>query len=194
MEKKNEIDKEYDEIIKEYEDLRGEIKQKIELHNSLATFMITTVVAILAFALKSDNSLLYLLPFAIIIPISMRITYFRTALVKISAYIIVYIEDKINGLNWETRNTHLTNINHNNLYNNLTISHYYEGMVLSIVCYALYFFNYVKDNIIDFQSIILLIIPLLLVLWEFVITKRIMSFDQERDEWIRKWKDFKNSN
>lgn len=47
-------------IMKEYEDIRGEIKQKIELHNSLITFMITTVVAVLAFALERNNSALYL--------------------------------------------------------------------------------------------------------------------------------------
>lgn len=50
-------------IIREYEDLRNEVKQKIELHNSLITFMITTVIAVLAFALESKNTLLYLLPF-----------------------------------------------------------------------------------------------------------------------------------
>ncbi len=34
-------------IIKEYETLRAEMLRKIELHNSLITFMITTVVALL---------------------------------------------------------------------------------------------------------------------------------------------------
>ena len=92
--------KAHDNVIKEYEDIRGEIKQKIELHNSLIMFMITTVVAVLAFAVQGDNSILYLLPFGIIIPTSMRITYYRTAMAKLSAYIIVYIENKIKGLNW----------------------------------------------------------------------------------------------
>ncbi len=181
-------------IIKEYEDLRGEIKQKIELHNSLSTFMITTVVAILAFALESDNSLLYLLPFAIIIPISMRIAYFRIALLRLSGYIIVYIENRINGLNWETRNSEFVNTNYNSIYNNLTISHYYEGAILGIVCYILFFFDYIQCNIINFKTVVFLVIPLFLVLWEFIITKRIMSFNKERNEWINKWKDFKNNN
>lgn len=38
---------EQDNIVKEYEELRSEIKQKTDLHNSLVTFMITTVVAVL---------------------------------------------------------------------------------------------------------------------------------------------------
>jgi len=180
-------------IIKEYEELRGEVKQKIELHNSLITFMITTVVAVLAFALESDNSLLFLLPFGIIIPISMRVTYYREAMVKLSAYIIIFIEDKIEGLNWETRNTQLININHNNLYDNFTISHYFEGIILSIVCYVLFFVDFLKENIMCFQTIVYLVIPFLLVIWEIVITKRIITFNNQKNEWIKKWKDFRDS-
>ena len=82
--------KAHDNVIKEYEDIRGEIKQKIELHNSLIMFMITTVVAVLAFAVQGDNSILYLLPFGIIIPTSMRITYYRTAMAKLSVYYCIY--------------------------------------------------------------------------------------------------------
>lgn len=185
---------EQENMIKEYEDLRGEIKQKIELHNSLITFMITTVVAVLAFALESNNIILYLLPFGIIIPISMRITYYRTAMAKVSAYIVVYIEDKLEDLNWETRNTQLINENQGRLYDAFTISHYYEGIILSIVCYALYFWYYIKDKPINSQTIVRLFIPFLLVIWETVITKRILTFNKERNEWIKVWKNFKDSN
>lgn len=181
-------------ILKEYEDIRGEIKQKIELHNSLITFMITTVVAVLAFALERNNPALYLLPFAIIIPISMRVTYYRTAMVKLSAYAIVYLEDKLDGINWETRNVQLINSNLNKLFDKLTISHYYEGMILGIVCYLLYLINYLKWKTIDIQTIVLLIMPALLVLWEGLITKRIVTFNEEKNEWIKIWKDFKNNN
>lgn len=181
-------------VLKEYENLRSEIQHKTELHNTLVTFMITTTIAVLAFALEGNNTLLYLLPFGIIIPLSMRITYYRTAMIKLSAYVIVFIEDRIEGLNWETRNTKLINANKNCLYDNFTISHYYEGIILSIICYILYFGDYIKDKTIDFQTILYLIMPLLLIIWEIVITKRIMTFDKEKNEWIKKWKDLKNNN
>lgn len=135
-----------DNVIKEYEDIREEIKQKIELHNSLIMFMITTVVAVLAFAVQGNNSILYLLPFGIIIPTSMRITYYRTAMSKLSAYIIVYIENKIKGINWETCNNELINSVHNNIYDNFTISQYYECMILSFICYSLYLSDYCKGK------------------------------------------------
>lgn len=185
---------EQENIVREYEDLRNEIKQKIELHNSLITFMITTVVAVLAFALERENTLLYLLPFGVIIPISMRITYYREAMVKLSAYIIIYIENEIEGLNWETRNTQLINVDKNSLFDKFTISHYYEGIILSIVCYILYFIDYIKDNVISVRMIIYLVLPFLLVIWEAVITKRIITFNKQKNEWIKKWKDFRDNN
>lgn len=185
---------EQENIIIEYEDLRNEVKQKIELHNSLITFMITTVIAVLAFALESKSILLYLLPFGIIIPISMRITYYREAMVKLSAYIVIYIEKEIEGLNWETRNTQLINVDKKSLYDKFTISHYYEGIILSIICYILYFVEYMKENIMSFRTLICLILPFLLVVWEAVITKRIVSFDKQKNQWIKKWKDFRDNN
>lgn len=57
-------------MIKEYEELRCEIEQKIGIQNSLIMFMITAVIAVLAFAVEGNNSILYLLPFGIIIPTS----------------------------------------------------------------------------------------------------------------------------
>ncbi len=185
--------KEQEGIIKQYEDLRNEIKQKIELQNSLVTFMITTVIAVLAFALDSKNTILYLLPFGIIIPISMRITYYREAMVKLSAYIVIYIEDKIEGLNWETRNAQLVNVDNNNVYDNLTISHYYEGIILSFVCYLLYVFDYIKDKTINLQVVIYSLVPIVFLIWEAVITKRIACFNKQRNRWLEKWKDFKSS-
>ena len=44
--------------IKEYDNLRNEINQKIELHNTLLTFTITTTVAVLTFALSQNKTIL----------------------------------------------------------------------------------------------------------------------------------------
>lgn len=180
-------------IIKEYETLREEMLQKIELHNSLITFMITTVVALLTFSLTQHEPLLYLLPFCIIIPITMRVTYYRTMMVKLSAYIIVYLEKDIKGLEWETRNTRFVNSEDNHLYNNLTISHYYEGFLLGLVSYGLYVYNFMQNKSIDCSVIILTLLPLILVIWEWIITKRISYFHKEKNKWIREWENFRNN-
>lgn len=182
-----------DEVIKEYEILREEMLQKIELHNSLITFMITTVVALLTFSLTQDEPLLYLLPFCIIIPITMRVTYYRTMMIKLSAYIIVYLEKEVKGLKWETRNTLFANSEDKQLYNDLTISHYYEGFLLSIVSYSLYVYTLTNGKKLNCEVIVCAILPIILVIWEWIITKRISCFHKEKNKWIREWENFKNN-
>ena len=177
-----------DVLLKEYESLKSEINQKIELHNSLTMFMITTVIAILAFALESDNSLLYLLPFGIIIPVSMRIAYYRTAMVKLSAYISVFIEKRIKELNWETRNMHFVNKGENKLQNCFTISHFYEGLILSMICCVLFFLSYLNNNPASLCIILWTIFVLFLVAWEILITLRIKGIDKEKNDWIKSGK------
>ena len=172
-------------IIKEYDGLRNAITQKIQLHNSLTTFMITSVIAILAFALKSNNILLYLLPFGIVIPISMRIAYYRSGVGKLSAYIITYIEKNIEGLNWETRNYNLIKENKNNFLWNITSAHYYEGLIISIICYLLYSIDYIKNK--GMKDVWGIVIPFTLVIWEILITKKIASIHDEKEKWIKKW-------
>lgn len=181
-----------DVLLKEYESLKSEINQKIELHNSLTMFMITTVIAILAFALESGNSLLYLLPFGIIIPVSMRIAYYRTAMVKLSAYISVFIEKRIKELNWETRNMHFVNKGESKLHNFFTISHFYEGLILSLICCVLFFLNYLNNNPASLYIILWTIFVLFLVAWEILITLRIKGIDKEKNDWIKKWENSEN--
>ena len=123
----------------------------------------------------------------------MRITYYRTMMVKLSAYIIIYLEKDIKGLEWETRNTRFVNSEDNQLYNNLTISHYYEGCLLGLVSYGLYVYNFTHNKSLDCSVIILALLPLILVIWEWIITKRIAYFHKEKNKWIREWENFRNN-
>lgn len=70
--------------VKEYDMIRAEIMQKIELHNNLSTITITTCVAVLSFAFFQNHAFLYLLPFCIVIPMSLRISYYLSAMAKLS--------------------------------------------------------------------------------------------------------------
>lgn len=90
-------------MIKEYENLRNEILQKIQLTNTLLNFAVTTAVAILAFAveLETQNALLFLVPFCVLIPTSVRIKYYRNSMARISAYMNVFLEEKIEGFDWD---------------------------------------------------------------------------------------------
>lgn len=177
-----------DNLIREYESLRNEINQKIDLVNTLTTFTLTTAVAILTFALAKDNALLFLLPFCIIIPMYERISYYRSAMVKLSAYMIVFLETKIEEFNWETRNTYLMDIIGETDNTIVLRAGYYEGVVISLVCYVLYFCNQFKGKNLSIILILQLLIPFLLVVWMLFIVKHINDIDGEKQAWIKKWK------
>lgn len=172
----------------EYKSLRSEINQKIDLVNSLTTFTITTVVAILTFALTKENALLYLLPFCIIIPMYIRIAYYRSAMVKLSAYMIVFLEPQIEAFNWETRNAHLMEGIKEKKKTIVLRAGYYEGVVSSAICYILYFQDHIKGKDIDILLMLQLFIPFLLVVWMLFIVKHINDIDSEKQEWIKEWK------
>lgn len=180
-----------DGMITEYKILRDEINQKIDLVNSLTTFTLTTVVAILTFALMRKNPLLYLLPFCIIIPMYMRISYYRSAMVKISAYMIIFLEDEIEDINWETRNTYLMDNIERKDGSIVLSARYYENFVLSIICYILYIYNYISGKEINITSIIYILAPSLLVIWIWHIVRHINDIESEKKEWIKEWEKVK---
>lgn len=179
----------------EYDNLRNEINQKIELHNKLLTFTITTTVAVLTFALSQNRTILYLVPFCILIPMSMRIAYYRSALSKLSAYIIVFLEKDLYGIKWETRNAALIeeylNKKKKKDINNYTVLRYFECLILSIICYVFYIIDYVKDKEINAIVVLNVLWPLLFVIWEVLITKRINSADKDKRKWIKRWNELK---
>lgn len=179
-------------LMKEYQNLRNEITQEINLHNTLLTFTITTTIAIFAFifAQEAITPYLFLLPLCIIVPISMRIAYYRTSMAKISAYLIVYIESQIPEINWETRNrTAINKITKpkNKSFKHYTLLRYFECLLLCIICYTLFMIFYVVQNDFSWLTIINLLWPLIFVVFECFVTKQICSVHKEREKWIEIW-------
>lgn len=190
--------KETSNIYNEYNSIKTEIQNKIELHNNLITFTITTVVAVLAFAFSQSNPFLFLLPFCIIIPMSLRIAYYRLALSKLSAYLIVFIEPELNSCKWETRNYLIIDKNNRNnkdkiksLRNSITMN-YYDCLILGIISYVLFLYHYLSD--IEFGTLVIINIiwPLILIIYELMVTVRINSADKKKTYWIIRWSEQKH--
>ncbi|NSG94117.1 hypothetical protein [Blautia faecis] len=176
-------------IYKEYDMLHQEIEQKISLQNNLLIFMITTTVTIITLAIKSDSLLLYLFPFFIIIPITSRIAYYRMAMAKISAYMIVFLEPKLNGISWETRNVQFLRRYNSGKRNDRKIQlDYYECPVLGVICYLLYLLNYEQLNINNLKDGIMIFGPALLVFMVIHMTYKINSLDRSREKMIDAWR------
>ncbi|MBQ7266477.1 MAG: hypothetical protein IJS61_10340 [Firmicutes bacterium] len=136
----------------EYDYLRAEINQKIELHNKLIMFTITSAVAVLAFIFESPNQehdlIVYLIPWFIILPMSNRVAYYRNAMAKISAYMIVFLEKEEKSMNWETRNQQLTKpLEKHNIFKRKTnlLLKDCECLIVGIACYFLYLYMFSKE-------------------------------------------------
>lgn len=173
---------------KEYDTLRAEVLQKIELHNKLIMFAITTTVAILAFAFSQENAYVFLLPFCVIIPVSLRVIYYRSAMVKISAYIAVFIESKNEDYNWETRNHKINTSVNNNITKVLRSNINYDCLILSISCYILFVVRcFEMASTMNFGFWINIIGPILLVIVEFLLSIKGNKLYKTKQYWIDKW-------
>lgn len=182
------------QLLKEYEILRKEIDNKIALHNSLLTFTITTTVAILTIAASAKITIINLLPFCVIIPMAARIAYYRTAMAKLSAYIIVFLEPELTGISWETRNYAFSQ-KHGGLSHKPEkyFLRYYECLFLSLMCYALFLVNYIPTAQFDFWAVFWGLCPVFLVAWVWYLTGQLNRVDQDRQALIESWQEIKQA-
>lgn len=175
----------------EYSHVKNEINQKIELYNSLLTFTITTTVLIISYGVSESATWLFLVPFFIIIPMSIRIKYYRGAMSKLSAYLIVFLESEDNDFNWETRNEKLlerNNLNKND--NNPLMKLYsYECLILCIACYILFLIYYFIEYQVNTYNFLISLLPISLIIWEYFITKEMNKIST--GNWKKKWEDIK---
>ncbi len=107
---------------------------------------------------------------------------------KISAYMNVFLEEKIEGFDWETRNVLLDEKNMNKKYDFLRNT---ECLFIGVVCTGLYFYYYImyKQQI---CKIIDVALPIIFLSIEIFITFRRKSFVKERKKWISEWQKLKN--
>ena len=181
----------------EYSSLRDEIQKKIDLHNKLITFTITTAVAIIAFVYNQKNPYMLLMPLFVILPLSSRVAYYRNSISKMAAYLIVFYEEDIEDLCWETRNFNIVTSNRNTTISklaNFVIMHYYDCIAITIACCSLFiyrFFAQKAENMSVFTIVKGLIIPLMAIVYELYITIRINKSDTAKLKWIKTWENEK---
>lgn len=175
------------DITEEYGHIKNEINQKIELHNSLLTFTITTTVLILSYGVAEKEPLLFLVPFFIIIPMSIRIKYYKGAMSKLAAYLIVFLESVDNQFNWETRNEELIESDRigRKHSNPLVELHSYECLILCIVCYVFFLIYYFSDRQFNICSCLVALLPVLFIIWEYLITKKMNKVSVK--DWKCRW-------
>lgn len=183
-----------EELLEEYKMLRDEIQNCVERDNSLSTFMVTAVATILTFAISANLQVpyLFLISFCIIIPFSARIAHYKGNVARISAYIIVYLESKLN-IKYETRNIQVKSPNSKK--SKLLISmRNYVGLWLGIISYAIYVEEYIQkiglNNAVD---IMFCMLPIALLVIIFVTDRKIDNISKARNTWIEVFKESKKN-
>ena len=185
-------------MFNEYKMLRDEITYHMKLHNTLVTFTITSVVAVLGITLSLDNVYYLLLPFAILIPMSARISYYRRAMTKLSAYMIVFLEPNIQSINWETRNLEFLRLQSNkpnHFFDRFSTLRYYECSILSVIITIAFYIKFINEQTcVSLINLPVLLMPILGIFYIIYATYRTNQIDADREKWIVAWKLYKISN
>lgn len=173
----------------EYQALREEIMHSQQEIKNYRNLLYTIVAAILVFAVEGgEKSILYLVPFVVIIPIFLAEMHQIDAMLRIGTYIYIFIEPNTE-CQWETRLYTYGKL-HRNEYStkNVSIDAY---VMLSVCCITLSLLklDFKKCDFNFYLTIVLQIIILGVCIYLFK-TKR-FDYSERKDKYIKEWKDIK---
>ncbi|WP_287487471.1 hypothetical protein [Blautia sp.] len=102
---------------------------------------------------------------------------------------IVFLEPKLNGISWETRNLQLNRKNNKEKGDKRKIKlDYYESSILSVVCYFLYLYECKAYKLRNFEDLVKMAGPVFLIAIVIYLTYRINEFSKDREAMINSWK------
>jgi predicted neutral ceramidase superfamily lipid hydrolase len=90
-------------LITEYNSLREEIKNNSQVTAQIFTVTITATALLIGYATQTKNWIVFLSPFAVLIPSLWFISSQLESTIRIATYIKTFIEPKIEDLNWENK-------------------------------------------------------------------------------------------
>lgn len=98
------------ELIEEYKFLRTEIIFMLQKESDYTKFIFTFIIAAITLSYKMEESIGYFVALIMSVIFQVQVLVIRETIVKIGAYIYVFLEPEIN-IKWETRNFNPTNPN-----------------------------------------------------------------------------------
>lgn len=174
----------------EYKLLKGEITNIQNMRHQTISILYTVTAAILAFALNNkEESLLFLVPFCVILPTYLMVITQSNDIVKIGAYLKVFHEG--GGYQWET---HINNFNlsKKNTKRRFANSFTLPFLILSAMSLALFAINFDWKHIDTLLSIIKLIMALICASAVLIIRLIIQKdIDKLKRPYIEKWEEVK---
>lgn len=133
---------ENDVKIKEYLTLRDEVMDALKVQNSWSTFTISAVITLLGIAIGLENKVLelFLLPFVVLFPASLKVNNFKRNVTVKVGYMITRLESA-EGFLWESclnRYRALEKIRRTRVQKLIVFLETQEFTILSLVCMVLF--------------------------------------------------------
>lgn len=170
----------------EYEALRAEILQSMQIVKNYRSLLYTIVVAALAFAFEKNEAILFLVPFFAIIPIYLLSLHQIDSTIRIGAYIYVFIEQETD-INWETRLYNYDKL-HINEYSTKKLSvDSYQCLSLCCIILSVLKLNYCCIDLNLFFTIFVQIIISALCIYIFKNKK--IDYLLVKEKYINEWKE-----
>lgn len=170
----------------EYKTLREEIIHSYTIVDSSRNILYITVAYILTFATTKNNPFLYLLPFAVIIPIYLVAINYTFDMYRIGTYIMIFGETKSSDLRWETRQYRLNRQPKDAMPRQAKTFHI-PYIFLGFACSVLFFssIDYSNLSTTDLFSFLLGVILTMILLSIYIYYHNMLSVQKK---YIKGWK------
>lgn len=184
-------------IFEEYKFLRDETIMYTKINNDLLNFAITSTITLLSVSLLYSEVSIFLplLAYFIIIPIQLRIKHYRNAIMRISAYMIVFLEPRIPEINWETalatKKPDYDKVRTNRIFGLFHWLRYSELTMLGIACTIVFYFYYSFPQSLSINNVKIWaigILPLVLCIYIHLSTTVANKSYELKEENIEFWK------
>lgn len=179
--------KEYDKLIKRVEFFDT-------MRNNLLTFSFTSVLIVLGVALEinmnSISAWICLIPFLLIIPFTARISYYRLASAHINSFLRKFGQK---DMQFEL-GASVVNEGECTRYDLIAWLVNHEMVLLSVATSGVFYFKYIisiKEW--EFGNYISLLIPIVLIYFDFIIANSTYDFKKLLDDFSTKWDNYANS-
>lgn len=169
----------------EYKTLREEIVHSYTIVDSSRNILYITVAYILTFATTKDTPFLYLLPFAVIIPVYLVAINYTFDMYRIGTYIMIFGETESSDLRWETRQYRLNRQPKDAMPRQAKTFHI-PYIFLGFVCSVLFFssIDYSNLSAADLFSFLLGMILTMILLFIYIYYHDMISV---QDKYIEGW-------
>ena len=173
--------------------LRDEITWRLKVIDTLRTFSYTIFVSILGVALSTNIIELLLLPYVVIVPISLKVANHKYSVGYIAAYLNKFLEDcnQEESFKWEKMHMKYYEINSRTLREKViyygSSAEYVLMVILTTIIFWIKYFNQteIKFSVMQMHGYILLqVIIIILVIY---VTISYMSFQKIKPALILNW-------